>query len=67
MYPLTHKYFLENLVKIPVLLGRKTERQSSREEGMRGGRVKKVCREEETESQRGTEAEAGDYRTVKAL
>ena len=34
---------------------------------MRGGRVKKVCREKETESQRGTEAEAGDYRTIKAL
>lgn len=72
VYPFTCKYFGENLVlsytrifPILELLERKMKRQDSREEGMRGGSVKKVSREEEGQS--GIETEAGDYGTREAL
>ena len=72
VYLLTCKYFGENLVlsytlifPIPELLERKMKRQGSREEGMRGGSVKKVSREKEAQS--GIETETGDYGTRKAL
>lgn len=71
VYPFTCKYFGENLVlsytltfPIPELLERKMKRQDSREEGMRGGSVKKVSREE---GPSGIEIEAGDYGTREAL
>ena len=72
VYPLTCKYFGENLAlsytlifPIPELLERKMKRQGSREDGTRGGSVKKVSREKEVQS--GIETEAGDYGTRKAL